>query len=160
GVDILGDEKYLRKKLELYNIEAGDESSYATLVAKFINFFVLREIERPLVINGLPHGLTPLMKPHPDDNRFADRYWLFINKTDFCDIGSEQANYEDQKRALYQQYKELNTKKAHANVNNDILNILAFGIPPIAGIGMSLSRIMMLLGNVQDIREAGVFYFQ
>ncbi|HHT9121385.1 MAG TPA: amino acid--tRNA ligase-related protein [Candidatus Wunengus sp. YC63] len=157
GVDILDSIDTLRTQSLSIGVDCAEDSVYATLVAKLVDKFVRQKAVNPTIVTGLPSGMTPLMKTSKSDARFADRYWLFAGEIDFCDIGSEQTNYTNQLEALKKQHEQLRRTHPHALINEDIVKVVAFGLPPTGGVGLSLSRLAMVLANIRDIKETPIF---
>lgn len=157
-IDILWEEKMLKQECLKHKITIEENASYATVVNKLIEKFVLRKAVQPTIVDGLPYGMTPLIKKGSDG--FANRYWLFARQIDFCDIGFEENDYLSQVEALQTQHENLLNKKEHSQINEEIKNVVAFGLPPLSGIGMSISRMLMIFANSNDIRESSAFSFK
>lgn len=158
-VDIL-DENKLKKNAYSLNIEIADDATSSTIISKLISKYVERNDNYLIIIEGIPHGLTPLMKEQDTNSEFADRFWLFAGGIDFCDIGKEKTDFIRQKDALALQHKQLKERRKGLKINNEITDVLAFGLPPTCGIGLSISRLLMIFSNIKDIRETSNFYFR
>lgn len=158
GVDVLRDENRLKDESLKLGIAIEENASFATIVNKLIEKYVLQKAIYPTIVDGLPYGMTPLIKEA--HSGIANRYWLYARKIDFCDVGEEENDYSTQVGALERQYENLRTKKDHSQINEEIKNVVAFGLPPLSGIGMSLSRMLMIFANSKDIRESSAFIFK
>ncbi|MFG6672541.1 amino acid--tRNA ligase-related protein [Bacillus subtilis] len=157
GIDLFTNIDELREKAMSVGVRCSDSSGYATVVGSLIDKFIRQESTNPTIVYGLPAGMTPLMKVQEKDKRFNDRYWLYLNKSDFCDIGSEQTDYEEQIDALKEQYESMSKAYPHISINEDIIKVVSFGLPPTSGAGFSLSRFLMAISNTSDVRETPLF---
>jgi lysyl-tRNA synthetase class 2 len=158
NIDILNSEEELKNKVRNAGLIIEDNASFATIINKLIENYILNNATYPTIVEGLPYGMTPLIKKGA--NEFAQRYWLFASQIDFCDIGHEENDYFTQVDALNKQYENQLQKKQHTQVNEEIKSVIAFGIPPLSGIGMSLSRVAMIFASSKDIRESSAFCFK
>jgi len=157
NIDILQDADSLRACAGGIGLACDEHSGYATIVAKLVEKFILEHAEKPTIVTQLPCGMTPLMRTQRADPRFTDRFWLFAGNVDFCDIGSEQDDYFRQEAGLQEQIEELNARHLDRGINEDILRVARFGIPPMGGAGLSLNRLALVLGNISDIKETQTF---
>lgn len=157
GVDILTDIKELRIQLRAKGLNCADSSGPATIIGSLIDRYIRAVSKSPIIITHLPATMTPLMKKNKKDQRFAERYWLFLNGVDISDIGGEQVDYDEQYQELYSQYEMMREAHPHIAVNTDILKVVSYGLPETGGIGFSLSRLLMAIENLDDVRETPIF---
>ena len=156
GIDILIDIKELRIQARKVGVGCSDNSGPATVIGNLIDKFIRQETVYPTIITHLPASMTPLMKKSMN-KQFAERYWLFLNGIDISDIGSEQINYEDQKEQLIKQFGMMHDAYPHISINQDLLKAVSYGMPETGGIGFSLSRLLMAIENLDDVRETPIF---
>ena len=90
----------------------------------------------------------------------AERFELFANGMELCNAYSEQNDPERQRQAFEQQTHDIaqfqKDEELHRN-DEAFLEALSFGMPPTAGWGMGIDRLVMLLCGVTNIREAILF---
>lgn len=156
GIDILTDIKELRIQARKVGVGCSDYSGPATIIGNLIDKFIRQKTVYPTIITHLPASMTPLMKKSTN-KQFAERYWLFLNGVDISDIGSEQINYEDQKEELIKQFEMMHNAYPQIAINQDLLKVVSYGIPETGGIGFSLSRLLMAIENLDDVRETPIF---
>jgi lysyl-tRNA synthetase, class II len=155
-IDITGDKSEIIEKSKSLGVNTSADSYLSTVVGNLIDKFIRKEYDSPLIIINLPYGMTPLMKRSETDGRFADRCWLFLNRVDFCDIGSSQDDYFSQYEILSKQNDE-RKKTKNQDLNIDALNTVAFGLPPTSEAGLSITRFIKAITNAPKISETSLF---
>jgi lysyl-tRNA synthetase class 2 len=138
-----------------HGVSLDTNSTGPALVSKLIHHFLRRGNSGLTVIAGLPHSLSPLASLSIEDNQCSDRCWLFLDEVDFCDIAADENDSAKLAQALENQTMELHSIGRAQNENILVRKIYDTGIPPSAGIGLSISRLVMALAGVDDIRKAG-----
>lgn len=157
NIDILTDKKSILDQSRKIGINSSENSSLTTIIENVIDRTIRRKIREPIIIKNLPCDMTPLVKKFQKDERFSDRYWLFLNNVDFCDIAAKQDEYKEQYNALLKQFEEVKVMKDNMGINNDILNTFAYGVPPTVGVGLSVTRLMQAMTGVKKITETSLF---
>lgn len=157
GIDILSDMTSLREQANSVGVNCSATSGVATVIGNLIDRFIRATSVEPIIVTNLPATMTPLMKKSEKDERFSDRYWLYLNGIDISDIGSEQDDYQEQCNELHKQFEQMHEAYPHIKVNMDIIKAASFGLPKTGGIGFSLSRMLMALESLDDVRETPVF---
>ncbi|HZH91660.1 MAG TPA: lysine--tRNA ligase [Pyrinomonadaceae bacterium] len=112
----------------------------------------------PTFITDFPKPISPLSKASPDDTSIAERFELFINGME-CANGFSELNdpYEQEKRFEEQVRAREHGDEEAMQMDKDYLRALAYGMPPAAGIGIGIDRIVMLLTNRRSIRDVILF---
>ncbi|MBQ7890732.1 MAG: lysine--tRNA ligase [Erysipelotrichaceae bacterium] len=133
-----------------------------TDVGHIINLFFEKYVEdkivQPTFIYGHPTAISPLAKKNPDDPRFADRFELFIDGSEYGNAFSELNDPIDQKERFENQLKEKELGNDEANeMDVDYVEALEYGLPPTGGIGIGIDRFVMLLTGQSTIREVLLF---
>ncbi|MDR3215648.1 MAG: lysine--tRNA ligase [Bacilli bacterium] len=115
-------------------------------------------IVQPTFIFGHPVEISPLAKKNTDDERFTDRFELFIDAREYANAFTELNDPIDQKQRFLDQLKEADLGNDEANeMDIDYVEALEYGMPPTGGIGIGIDRLVMLLSGQQSIREVILF---
>jgi lysyl-tRNA synthetase class 2 len=113
---------------------------------------------QPTFVIDFPKAVSPLSKASPDDSSIAERFELFINGME-CANGFSELNdpLEQYERFKEQQVQRERGDEEAMQMDTDYVRALAYGMPPAAGIGIGIDRIVMLLTNRRSIRDVILF---
>ncbi|AKU79263.1 lysine--tRNA ligase [Spiroplasma turonicum] len=139
-------------KYEKYHFSVGH------IINLFFEHYVEDKIIEPTFIIGHPKEISPLSKLNKDDNRFTDRFELFINKREYANAFAELNNPIDQYERFLDQIKQAEAGDEEASeLDIDFIEALEYGMPPTAGIGIGIDRLVMLLTNSDSIKDVLLF---
>jgi lysyl-tRNA synthetase, class II len=115
-----------------------------------------RHLLQPTFIYDFPTEISPLSKCKADDPSLAERFELFIAGMELANGFSELNDPFDQERRFRAQV-EKGGQEAPKEVDVDYIRALAHGLPPTAGEGVGIDRLVMLLTDSHAIREVMLF---
>ncbi|MGX7349657.1 lysine--tRNA ligase [Dolosicoccus paucivorans] len=131
-------------------------------VGHIINEFFEEKCEstivEPTFVYGHPVEVSPLARKNEEDDRFTDRFELFIVGREYANAYTELSDPFDQKERFEQQMaeSELGNDEAHP-IDKDFIEALEYGMPPTGGLGIGIDRMVMLLTNTESIRDVLLF---
>ena len=113
---------------------------------------------QPIFVCQFPVEVSPLARRSPHDPRFVDRFELFIGRTEMANAFSELNDPDDQRARFADQLRAraAGDVEAHA-MDEDYVRALEHGLPPTAGEGIGVDRLVMLLTGAASIREVILF---
>ena len=119
---------------------------------------VEEKLIQPTFIIDYPKSISPLSKASPEDPAVAERFELFIGGIERANGFSELNDPREQYDRFVDQMKVRESGDAEAMVlDEDYIRALSYGMPPAAGIGIGIDRIVMLLTNKHSIRDVILF---
>ena len=138
-------------------IEEGD--TWGVILDKVFEIKVEPNLIQPVHIIDYPRDISPLAKPHRDDNRLVERFETRVNGWEIANAFSELTDPIDQRRRFEQQVanKRENDHETPAEVDDDYITALEFGMPPSGGLGIGIDRLIMILTNSVSIRDVIAF---
>ena len=118
----------------------------------------LKGVSDPVFVFGFPTDVSPLARRSNDNPMIADRFELFINEKEIANAFSELNDPEDQLERFNKQLELKSRGDDEANdMDEDYINALGYGMPPTAGAGLGIDRLVMLLTDSSSIREVILF---
>jgi lysyl-tRNA synthetase class 2 len=146
--------KYIRSRGE----KAIDNEKLAKLQAALFDLDVEPKLIQPHFIYHYPTEISPLSRRNNDDPGVTDRFELFIYGREMANAFSELNDPADQRGRFEEQVKEKEAGDDEAHfMDEDYLRALEYGMPPAAGEGIGIDRMVMLLTDSPSIREVILF---
>jgi lysyl-tRNA synthetase class 2 len=154
----LRDRDALRKILNDLNVKVDDGWGVGKLQMELFEVRVEERLLQPTFITAYPAEVSPLARRSEQDPDFTDRFELFVGGREIANGFSELNDPEDQARRFADQVERLAQGDNEAmHFDQDYVTALEHGLPPTAGEGIGVDRLVMLLTDSNSIREVLLF---
>jgi lysyl-tRNA synthetase, class II len=131
---------------------------YGHLLGEVFEHVAEAHLIDPTFITEFPTELSPLSKQNQSDSRFVDRFELYIASMEIANGFCEINDPVDQRQRFEAQMtlRERGDDEAMV-IDEDYIRALSYGMPPTAGEGVGIDRLVMLLTNSRSIRDVILF---
>ena len=145
----------LAKKLGIETQKSWGAGKIATEIFERLNE---HDLVQPTFVYDFPTEVSPLSKQRPDDPDTVERFELYIGGFEVANAFSELNDPAEQRRRFEGQLQDRDAgdDEAHA-MDEDYIRALEYGLPPTAGEGVGIDRLVMLLTNSPSIRDVILF---
>lgn len=156
--DCVKDANKLRAYLESKDIKLEENLNYGNLQDLAFSEFVEFKLINPTFIVDYPIEISPLARRNDLDSSIADRFELFIGGKEIANGFSELNDPLDQYERFLAQVKQKDAGDEEAQyMDEDYVTALGYGMPPTAGEGIGIDRLVMLLTNAKTIKDVILF---
>lgn len=150
--------KVLMELCEKHGVDCPDPKTTARLLDKLCGEFVEPKCVNPTFIMEHPQIMSPLAKYHRSIPGLTERFELFINCKEVVNAFTE-LNDPIKQRNLFEQQLKAKTQGDDevADIDENFLSALEYGLPPTGGWGMGIDRLTMFLTDNNNIKEVLLF---
>jgi lysyl-tRNA synthetase class 2 len=138
-------------------LRAGE--GYGRALTKLFDLKVEARLQQPTFITGYPLETSPLSRKNEEDPELVDRFELFIAGREMANAFSELNDPLDQRQRFEAQLSahEAGDEEMPHALDEDFITALEQGLPPTAGEGIGIDRLVMLLTDSPSIRDVILF---
>ena len=139
-------------------IEVPADAGAGSITMELFESLCEQEVIQPTVVYDFPTEVSPLSKQRPDDPDTVERFELYIGGMEIANAFSELNDPAEQRRRFEAQRaaRDQGDLEAHV-IDEDYLRALEYGLPPAAGEGIGIDRLVMILTNSPSIRDVILF---
>ncbi len=154
----LGDVAVLRQRLQSLGHAVKAEWGWGKLLTVLFEETVETELRQPTFITDYPAEVSPLARRRDQQPEITDRFEFFIGGREIANGFSELNDPEDQAERFLAQVREKEAGDDEAmHYDADYIRALEYGLPPTAGEGIGIDRLVMLFANAPSIRDVILF---
>ncbi len=139
------------------DVHVEKEAKRGDCLAALFDAFVEDKLQQPTFIMDYPVEISPLAKRKPEDPRLTERFEFFMTGHEMGNAFSELNDPIDQRARFEAQVAQRKAEGIKAEVDEDFVNALEYGMPPTGGLGFGLDRMVMLLTDSPTIRDVLLF---
>ncbi len=157
GIDVLAHptREALAKAMDS---EASPDDGWGKLVDGLLSKEVEPHLIQPTLIVDYPVEMSPFAKRHRSEDGLVERWEAYVGGFEIANAFTELNDPDDQRRRFDQQAEELRRGDAEAQpFDESYIQALEHGVPPTAGVGLGIDRLVMLLTGAKSLREVVLF---
>jgi lysyl-tRNA synthetase class 2 len=156
--EMLNDREGLLEFASRRNIQVTKTGRLGKVMTKIFDVLVEPKLIQPTFITGYPVEVSPLSRRSDKHPSLTERFELFIAGREIANGFSELNDPTDQRERFMQQAanRAAGDEEAHC-MDEDYIEALEYGMPPTAGEGIGIDRLVMVLNDAASIREVILF---
>lgn len=161
GIDfmnILSDQDARCAAKEVLGEGLPDDTSWGEALAEVFERRVEGSLMQPIHVTHFPKDISPFAKAIPGEARLVERFETYCNGWEICNAFSELNDPVEQRRRMNEQVSQAQLRGEGDRVlDEDFLEAIEHGMPPAAGLGIGIDRLIMLMTNASSIRDVIAF---
>lgn len=149
---------WLRTK-DIANKDKIEKESLGCLLIRVFDNFVEQHLVQPTFVTDYPIEVSPLSRRNDSNPELAERFELFVAGREIANAFNELNDADDQYQRFCQQVlrRQQGDEEASGEVDLDYIRALEYGLPPTAGQGIGIDRLVMLFTDSPSIRDVILF---
>ena len=158
GIDVLAHRDAEALAREIGDRLPTEDLTWPQLVDDLLSKFVEPDLIQPTIVEDYPIELSPLAKQHRSEPGLVERFEAFVNGMEIANAFTELNDPDDQRRRFEAQERLAAEGDAEAQPYDEaFVAALEQGMPPTAGLGLGIDRLVMALSGRHSIREVVLF---
>lgn len=156
-VETMTDED-LAHELTHHQLKLTGAFTRAKAIFRLFDHLVPKKLIQPTWIIDYPKEVSPLAKQHRDNPELVERFEGYIGGKELCDGWTEVTDALEQRRRFEVEQQHLREGDEEAQpTDEEFLEAMEYGMPPVGGIGIGIDRLVMFLTNTWMIKEVIAF---
>lgn len=156
--DVFRDIEKAREFAVKNSIDIDKKAAHGKILDEIFKEKVEPKLIQPVFIVDYPVELSPLAKRKKDDLQLVERFELFIGAREVANAFSELNDPDEQRQRFSKQMEARNMGDDEANLmDEDFIRALEYGMPPAAGEGIGIDRLLMIFTGAASIRDVMLF---
>jgi lysyl-tRNA synthetase class 2 len=156
----MGDETAVRAKATELGFGDAATKNHWLLVSDLFDVHAesILDASKPTFVTDFPSVISPLTRPHVDDETLSHRWELFVGGMEIANAYTELNDPDLQLQRFTEQLEGADDEvEAFRSLDEDFIHALRVGMPPAGGLGLGIDRLVMLLTGMESIRDVILF---
>jgi lysyl-tRNA synthetase class 2 len=147
----------LRRACELTGTDFRLEYGAGKLMTELYEKLIEPKLEGPIFVMDYPIEVSPLAREHRSNPLYAERFEGIIAGRELCNGYTELNDPDTQYKRFLEQERAIGYDDESMRLDHDYIRALKYGLPPTAGLGIGIDRLVMLVTGAQSIKDVILF---